>query len=162
MTVKFYLKTPNASRDSVILACLNYNMVCYKYYLLEKIKPANWNFKTQRVKKSAKEIGASAFNQRLGDVSGKIIESFYKYQNIHCGQPPSPESFRNLLDKVFDKKSSIRTVENKKRTFWGFFEGLLIRMESGSRLHTQKKTPLLERHSAICVIFSIIFAHSKF
>lgn len=145
MTVKFYLKRPNASRYSVILACLNYNMVCYKYYLLEKIKPANWNFKTQRVKKSAKEIGASQFNQRLGNVSGIIIESFYKYQNTHCGQSPSPESFRELLDKVFDRHSSIRAAENEKRTFWCFFEGLLTRMESGSRLHARKNTPLARK-----------------
>jgi integrase len=142
MTVKFYLKRPNDTRDSVIFARLNYNTICYKYYLLEKVDPTNWNSKTQRVKKCAKNIGATEFNHRLENISRKIIESFYKYQNTHYGQSPSPKSLRDILDDVFNKQSSAKINENAKKTFQGFFEDLLIRMESGSRLHTQKNTPL--------------------
>lgn len=142
MTVKFYLKRPNDTCESVIFARLNYNMVCYKYYLLEKIHPQNWNFKKQRVKNGVKNIGAIELNKKLVHVSGVIIESFYKYQNAHSGCAPSPQYFRDILHDIFNKQKSLRSVENVRRTFWGFFEDLLIRMASGSRLHTQKNTPL--------------------
>jgi len=142
MTVKFYLKRPNDYGESVIFARLNYNMISYKYYLLEKIHPAHWNFKRQRVKNGVENICASEFNKRLSNVSGKIIEAFYKYMNTHYGRVPSPATFRNILDDIFNKHNSFVRIEKARRSFWGFFEDLLIRMQSGSRLHTQKNTPL--------------------
>lgn len=145
MTVKFYLKRPNDHCESVIFARLNHNMMSYKYYLLEKVHPAHWNFKRQRVKSGVENIGASEFNRRLNNVSDKIIEAFYKYMNTHYGRVPSPASFRNILDDIFNKQNSFVRIEKARRSFWGFFEDLLIRMESGSRLHTQKNTPLAQK-----------------
>ncbi len=142
MTVKFYLKRPNYSRESVIFARFNYNMVCYKYYLLEKIHPSSWNFKAQRVKNGAKYSGVFELNHRLENISGSIITAFYGYQNTHHGNAPTPKSFRDILDNIFHKRKSFRIIENVPCKFWSFFEDLLIRMESGSRLHTRKNIPL--------------------
>ncbi|PQV61114.1 phage integrase family protein [Sediminibacterium magnilacihabitans] len=142
MTVKFYLKRPSNPRESVIYAQFSHNRVCYKYYLMEKVHPVNWDFRAQRVKINTKRTGTLEINQRLENVSWKIIESFYLYQNKHCGHCPPPHSFRIILDEVFNKRSSIKNKEDFQRTFWGFFQNLLLRMESGSRLHTQKNTPL--------------------
>lgn len=161
MTVKFYLKRPSNPRESVIYAQFSHNRVCYKYYLMEKVHPVNWDFRAQRVKINTKRTGTLEINQRLENVSWKIIESFYLYQNKHCGHCPPPHSFRIILDEVFNKRSSIKNKEDFQRTFWGFFQNLLLRMESGSRLHTQKILHWLERQSVICEIFSIIYVHLK-
>lgn len=142
MTVKFYLKRPTGCRESVIIARLNYNMISYRYYLLEKVHPGDWNFKTQRVRKGAKYVGSIEMNQRLKDVSAMINDAFYRYQNTHFGHPPSPKSFRDILDGVFNKCNPAKLSDGTLQTFWGFFEHLLNRMETGSRLHLLKNTPL--------------------
>lgn len=142
MNVGFYLKRPNDNRVSVIYAQLNYNMTVFKYYLLEKIHPSDWNFKAQKAKPGAKCVESLEFNQRLKEVSTKINEVFYNYQNTHKGNSPTPELFKNLLDEVFNKQSQARIDREIERSFWGFFQNFIDRMESGSRVHLTKNTPL--------------------
>jgi integrase len=48
------------------------------------------------------------------------------------------------LDDVFNKQSQARIDREVQRSFWGFFENFIERMESGSRVHLQKNTPLAE------------------
>ncbi len=142
MKVRFYLKRPNDNRVSVIYARLIYNMTTFKYYLLEKIHPADWNAKTQKAKNGAKFTESMEFNQRLKEIASKITDAFYNYQNTHQSKAPTPEIFKEILDEVFNKQSQARIDREVQRTFWGFFQTLIDRMESGSRLHLTKNTPL--------------------
>lgn len=142
MKVSFYLSRPKDNRVSVVIAQINFNMTSYRYYLLEKIHPSDWNPKTQRAKQGAKCSESIEFNHRLKNISGEILETFYNYQNTHKGQPPTQQIFKELLDNVFNKQSKARIERELERTFWGFFQNLIDRMESGTRVHIQKNTPL--------------------
>lgn len=142
MKVSFYLRRPKDNRVSVVIAQINFNMTSYRYYLMEKIHPSDWNFHTQRAKQGAKCTESVEFNQRLKVISGKILETFYNYQNTHQGQAPTQQIFNELLDDVFNKQSQARIEREIERTFWGFFQNLIDRMESGTRVHVQKNTPL--------------------
>lgn len=142
MKVSFYLKRPNDNRMTVIIAQINYNMKSYKYYLLDRIHPADWNFKTQRAKQGARFADNMEFNQRLRDISAKITNAFYKYQNANNGDAPSLKEFTEILDQVFNKQSQARIDREVERSFWGFFQKFIDRMECGSRVHLQKNTPL--------------------
>ena len=144
MDVKFYLKRPNDDRVTNIYARIVYNMSEFKYYLIEKIHPADWNPKTQCAKHTARFSESLEFNQRLKEVKGKIADAFYNYQNTHQGKQPTPEIFKQVLDEIFNKQSQARIDRELQRTFWGFFENFISRMESGSRVHLQKNTPLAE------------------
>jgi integrase len=142
MKVSFYLKRPNDNRVTGLIAQFNYNMSSYRYYLLEKIHPADWNFKTQCAKQGANSAHNVEFNQRLKTVSAQILEAFYNYQNTHKGGAPTKQIFNEILDEIFNKQSQARIDREVQRTFWGFFQNLIDRMESGSRVHVQKSTPL--------------------
>lgn len=142
MKVSFYLRRPNDNRVCAIIAQFNYNKTAYRYYLLEKIHPADWNFKTQRAKQGAHSSDSVEFNQLLTVISSQITEAFYNYRNTHAGQPPIPHTFYEILDEVFNKQSQARMERDVQRTFWGFFQNLIDRMECGSRVHVQKNTPL--------------------
>lgn len=142
MTVRFYLKRPNANRISGIYAQLHFNQTVFKYYLLEKVHPEDWNFNTQRARSGIRCKKNLEFNQRLNYVATKINDAFYNYQNTHDGRSPVPKVFRELLDEIFDKKSQARIDRETSRSFWGFFTDLIERMESGSRVHLKKGTPL--------------------
>ena len=144
MDVKFYLKRPKDNRVTTIYARVIYNMTEFKYYLIEKIHPADWNPKTQNAKHTARFSESIEFNQRLKEVKGKIADAFYNYRNTHQGKQPTPEIFKQILDEIFNKQSQARIDRELQRTFWGFFENFISRMESGSRVHLQKNTPLAE------------------
>ena len=142
MTARFYLKRPNDYQPSVIYVRFVFNMTTYKYYLLEKILPSDWNFKTQKAKQNGRNFDSHEFNQRLKDISGKISSAFYNYQNTHVGQAPTPYVFKEILDEVFNKQSQARIDRELQRTFWGFLQNFIDRMQSGSRVHLQRNTPL--------------------
>ncbi|MBI2272261.1 MAG: phage integrase SAM-like domain-containing protein [Bacteroidetes bacterium] len=142
MTVRFYLKRPNGDRISGIYAQLHFNQTVFKYYLLEKVHPEDWNFKTQRARSGVRSKKNLEFNQRLNYVATKISDAFYNYQNTHEGRPPVPKVFRELLDEIFDKKSQARIDRETSISFWGFLTNLIERMESGSRVHLKRGTPL--------------------
>jgi len=111
MNVRFYLKQPNANRQSVIFATISYNNTRFKYYLLEKIHPKDWNFKSQRVKNHADHIDSVEFNYRLIFIAGKIAETFYRFQNMNSGKEPGSEVFKKLMDEVFDRKRNLKINE---------------------------------------------------
>lgn len=140
MKVSFYLKRPTDNRVSGIFAQINYNSNIYKDYLLEKIHPTDWSTKTQRAKPSANH--SLDFNQRLQGIAAKITETFYKFLNTNKGNSPSPQAFKEILDDGFNKQNKAKIERELRRSFWGFFQNLIDRMESGSRLHVQKSTLL--------------------
>lgn len=140
MTVRFYLKRAKDNHLSGIYARLHHNMATYKYYLTEKIRPSEWSTKTQRAKAGTKT--SLEFNQRLAEISGKITDAFYNYQNTHQGAAPTQTHFKEILDEVFNKQSQARIDRELQKTFWGFLQNFIDRMQSGSRVHLQKNTPL--------------------
>lgn len=142
MKVSFYLKRPKDYRPSVIYAVIIFNRTTYKYYLLEKILPADWNIKAQRAKQGAKSQDSLEFNHKLTGIQRRILDAFYHYQNTNQGKAPTPTIFRDVLDEVFNKHTQARIDREVQKSFWGFFQNFIDRMESGSRVHLQKNTPL--------------------
>lgn len=142
MNVRFYLRRPNDNRPSAIFVRINQNKTQYKYYLIEKIHPANWNAKTQRAKSGVEYAKGVEFNQRLKDITSSITDAFYHFQNTHRGVAPTPKELNELLDEVFNKQTQARIERQVQRSFWSFFQNLIDRMESGTRVHIQKSTPL--------------------
>ena len=142
MKVSFYLKRPNDNRVSVVFAQINYNMTVYKYYLLEKIHPSDWNRKKQCAKPGARIVESISFNKRLQDISVTMTEVLYKYINSNGGKSPSPQAYYDLLDEAFNRQTPEKKAREAERSFWGFFQSFLDRMECGSRVHLTKNTPI--------------------
>ncbi len=142
MKVSFYLRSPKGNSVCAIIIQFNFNHCSYRYYSLVKIHPSDWNFKMQRAKQNAKGFDSVEFNQKLQSIAAKVTTAFYNYQNAHNGQAPIPQTFYGILDELFNKQNKARMGRDVQRSFWGFFQDLIDRMESGSRLHLQKNTPL--------------------
>lgn len=58
------------------------------------------------------------------------------------GSAPTQTQFREILDEIFNKQSQARIDRELQKTFWGFLQNFIDRMQSGSRIHLQKNTPL--------------------
>lgn len=142
MKVSYYLRAPKSNRVCAIVLQFNYNKCAYRYYSMVKIHPTDWNVKMQCAKAGAKGFDSIEFNQKLKTMAAQVTTAFYNYQNLHAGQAPIPQTFYEILDEVFNKNNKARMERELQRTFWGFFQNLIDRMESGSRLHLQKNTPL--------------------
>lgn len=69
-TVNFYLKEPNTSRETTILAKYNSEGLKFKLSTKEKILPTKWNFNNQRAKKNYS--GYAELNEVLESIDEEI------------------------------------------------------------------------------------------
>lgn len=60
----------------------------------------------------------------------KIKEIFYKYQNENYNLTPNKETFKDLLNKEFNK---LEAKKGHSKTFFGFYKNVINLSNSGGR-----------------------------
>ena len=144
MKVNFYLKNPTGDYETWIYCSISYGGKRVKVYTTQKIHPKYWNSNTQKARQSLS--GYSKFNQWLKNVDlyASKIEMDWIDQNSKKNEiPPLPaEILKQKLRKYLSQETKEERKENEKITFWGYYETFLLRMENGTRVHTEKGTPL--------------------
>jgi integrase len=138
MEISFYLKRPTASQETVIFARITYEGFSFKYYLPEKINSKYWSKETQRAKQIKQFAQYPEFNQRLQNIIIGIEDVFRKYVNDNK-ELPTPEIFKQLLDREIKKKVS---EKEKLNSFFGYFQDLIQQSISGTRRHPKTSKPL--------------------
>ncbi|XVJ66861.1 MAG: site-specific integrase [Lacibacter sp.] len=153
MEVSYYLKRPSANkalktnRDvlrkpktrTVIYARICYNNIKLKFYTNETIDPNFWNPQTQRAKQTSKFTEHPEFNRRLDNIAADIRNAFRNYKNENNGEIPSPETFKEILNREI-KKTAVKN--EKKLTLLNFFEEIIKRSREGTRLHHKTSKPI--------------------
>jgi hypothetical protein len=162
MIIKLYLKKPNSTNDTTLLASISYtpihnksqrNAFRLRYSLQEKINPIYWNEQTQRAhsKKTAKgeRINGKSvlyypqhaeFNYRLNSICATIENVFRQHQNDN-GTMPHPKTLTQLLDKAI-KKIDKPIVHSERETFMGYFKTIIEQSQNGTRVHPKFHTPI--------------------
>ncbi len=143
MVVTYYLKRPEATSNTSIFARISYKGYQLKYYISEKINPANWNKNTHRAKGSRNFKEYPEFNNRLFNIESIIRTVFRKYQNDNTGEIPLPENLKVLLDVKIKK---IRSVKPKKFSLFEYIEKFIGRSTEGTRMNTKTKRPTGKQH----------------
>ncbi|WP_018612532.1 site-specific integrase [Segetibacter koreensis] len=138
MVVTYYLKRPEATSNTSIFARISYKGYQLKYYVSEKINPANWNKNTHRAKGSKNFREYPEFNNRLFHIESAIRNVFRKYQNDNNGEIPLPETLKHLLDIEIKK---IQSVKPKEVTLFEYIEKFISRSTEGTRVNSKTKRP---------------------
>jgi integrase len=136
LNITFVLKEKNGTKETPVICYIRYSNQRLKFYTGERMDPKFWNDnrgsnKYQRAKKSF--VNAPEFNARLDHVEGTIKTIFRKYQNDNGNATPSPQAFKSLIDREFE-----RTKEMLPSTFMGCFELIIAKSKAG--LRTNPKT----------------------
>lgn len=111
-----------------------------------KINPKFWDFDSQRIKVTKSYPTNPEKNQRLqaiADYAAKV-EDQWKLKHKHLDIIPSLPQFE-LTESIKDyinKTNPEKRIEAAQKTFWGYFNNLLSRMDNGTRLHTTTSTIL--------------------
>ena len=144
MKVNFYLKDPHMMGETSIYLTVIYNTQRIRVHTDKKINPKFWNSETQKVRQGL--TGYSSFNKWIKDVDAYVskIDVDWKNQNSNKKEIPLLPSniLKEKLRKYLSKETKQEREENKKNTFWGYYETFLNRMENGTRVHIEKGTPL--------------------
>jgi hypothetical protein len=121
MEISFYLKRPEAERDTVIFARISYDGNQFKYYTEEKINPKFWSKTNRKAKETAKFPEYPEFNTRLKNIASDIGTVIRAYKN-DTGKSPTPETLKGLLDKKI-RKNGPKT--DTPKNLFGFFSKLI-------------------------------------
>lgn len=141
MIVKYYLKRPEATSNTAVFARISYRGHQLKYYVSEKINPANWNRNTHRARGSKNFKKYPDFNHRLSNIESSIKNVFRNYQNDNDGQMPLPETLKGLLDVEIRKT---QTVKQKQITLFEYIEKFIERSKEGTRMNIKTKKPTVK------------------
>jgi integrase len=149
MKVNFYLKTPNGDYKTWIYCLIRYQNLNVKVYTDQKIHPNFWNAETQRVRSTSKFPTHPEYNDWLKSIvrAADKIEKDWKNQNSDkLTIPPLPvDELKKGLKKYLTKITKVERSENKKRSFWGYYDTFITRMKNGTRTNLSKGTPLSPR-----------------
>ncbi len=137
MKVKFYLKDQKAEGESVILMYCRWSAHGQKYTLKystkETIMVDSWNKRQPHVGRA--DRGYTEKNARLSNYKNKAEDLFRRFANDHNNTPPTPEDFRTLLDKHFDRVLKPKPLPiAPPLTFFGWIEKYIADCKSGERL----------------------------
>ncbi len=133
MKISFYLKRPNAQKETCIYASISYGGYRLKYYLSEYINPKFWNKETQRAKQTNLFPQYPEFNHRLTNLTNTISDVHLKYTNDQKGKYPTPDEFKTLLDQCFNK-----IPKTNNQSFLEFFKEIIELSVKGVRIHSSE------------------------
>lgn len=100
------------SKDTALNCVIRWNQQKLVISNVERIKPTNWNLKTQRAKKFA---GHTEFNTRLDNIDNDIKEVYRAFINDN-NQYPTITQFRELV------KNKLAGIQHAKKLPQTFFE----------------------------------------
>lgn len=144
MKVNFNLKDKKSLDKTPLFVTVVYNTKRIRVHTNKSISPKHWNPETQKARQNFEGYGT--FNKWLKDVDAFIsqVETDWINANSRQKEVPvlDPEVLKDRLRKYLSKETKQERAEKLKNSFWGYFETFLLRMENGTRIHTQKGTPL--------------------
>lgn len=142
MEIQFYLKRPDSDTETVIFARISYSGRKLKYYLPKKVTPTKWNFTTKRLNASTREEEKlnKYLNKAITDIQ-TVYDGYVLVNKFH----PSTDTLKELLDKEFKdiepQKQKPKDID-KRFTFFGYFEDLIEKSESGERVNPKTSKPI--------------------
>lgn len=146
MTVNFYLKDAKADYDTWIYCLIRYGGNQVKVYTDKKIHPKFWNPLTQSVRQTVKYTNHSEFNLWLKDISSHVATIELDWKRQYRGKAVIPPIPKNILKEKVRTYLAKQTKEERneaiKKSFWGYYDNFLFRMENGTRVHFEKGTPI--------------------
>jgi integrase len=123
MYIKFYLKRPNADRESVLFVRITYSKTSLKYYISEKIAPKYWDSVKQRAKSVYPE--KLEFNSRLKSIETDIGTIYSNYLLNNNNKQPTEKKFREILDQKL-KPTSIE----KNSNLFAYYDSFINKMKT--------------------------------
>ena len=94
--VRFYLKAPDATGESLVSLYFSYNKKRLVYSTGDKIPPKFWSEENQRAVKSKQFPQHSDLNARLENLSHETLNIYRRYVNDR--KVPSIAQFKSELD----------------------------------------------------------------
>ena len=147
MKVNFYLKESKADYETSIYCLIRYQNKNVKHYTTQKVLPKFWNPKDQIFRKGL--VTSPELNQWLKDIQSFILKlelDWTRKYGITGVVPIIPANhIKEHLTKYFAQTTKQEREDHNKRTFWGYYDNFLERMENGSRPHISKGTPMAKK-----------------
>jgi len=144
MKVNFYLKDGKATQETWIYCLIRYQNKKVKHYTNLRIHPKHWNIKEKQVRKS--HPNSPDFNHWLKGVETFVakLELEWSKKYSSTGKVPiiPPTYLKENLDKYFTKTTKDEREEDNQKSFWGYYNQFLTRMNNGTRVHLSKGTPM--------------------
>jgi integrase len=144
MKVNFYLKDKSANYPVWIYCYITYQNKKVTHYTDKKIEPKHWNLESQQVRKS--HPSNAELNFWLKDIRtfvGKLELEWSRKHSLEGNVPIIPPTYlKENLDKYFTKTTKDEREQDNQKSFWGFYNQFLIRMNNGTRVHFSKGTPM--------------------
>jgi len=144
MKVNFYLKDKRATYGTWIYCYITYQNKKVTHYTDKKIEPKHWNLESQQVRKS--HPSSAELNFWLKDIRTFVAKLELEWSKKHSstGVVPiiSPTYLKENLDKYFTKTTKDERDEHNQKSFWGYYNQFLNRMNNGTRVHLTKGTPM--------------------
>lgn len=144
MIVNFYLKDGKATQETWIYCLIRYQNKRVKHYTNKKIHPKHWNLKEQEIRKS--HPNSPELNHWLKGVETFVAKLELEWSKKHSstGVVPiiPPTYLKENLDKYFTKTTKDEREEHNQKSFWGYYNQFLTRMNNGTRVHLSKGTPM--------------------
>jgi integrase len=144
MKVNFYLKDKSANYPVWIYCYITYQNKKVTHYTDKKIEPKYWNLERQEVRRS--HSNSAAMNFWLKDIRtfvAKLELEWSKKHNLTGVVPIIPPTYlKENLDRYFTKTTKDERGEHNQKTFWGYYNQFLTRMNNGTRVHLSKGTPM--------------------
>jgi hypothetical protein len=110
--VNFNLRpTLEGAKDAALHCVIRWNQQRLVISSVERIKPSDWNLKTQRAKKFA---GHTEFNTRLNNIENDIREVYRTFLNDNKQYPIIPQ----LRELVKNKLAGIQQAKKLPQTFF--------------------------------------------
>lgn len=144
MVVNFYLKDGKATHETWIYCLIRYQNKRVKHYTNKKIHPKHWNTKEQEVRKS--HPNSPELNHWLKGVETYVAKLELEWSKKYSSTgivPIIPASYlKDNLDKYFTKTTKDEREEHNQKSFWGYYNQFLTRMNNGTRVHLKNGTPM--------------------
>ena len=144
MKVNFYLKDKSANYPVWIYCYITYQNKKVTHYTNKKIEPKHWNLDSQQVRKS--HTSSAELNFWLKDIRTFVakLELDWSKKHSSTGIVPiiPPTYLKENLNKYFTKTTKDQREEHNQKSFWGYYNQFLTRMNNGTRVHLSKGTPM--------------------
>ncbi len=144
MKVNFYLKDKNANYPVWIYCYITYQNKKVTHYTDKKIEPKYWNLERQEVRKS--HPSSAELNFWLKDIRTFVAKLELEWSKTHSLTgivPIIPNTYlKENLNKYFTKTTKNQREEHNQKSFWGYYNQFITRMNNGTRVHLSKGTPM--------------------
>ena len=138
LSINFYLREPQAERETPIIMRLVLQGEKMKYSTEERIHPHHWDADRQRARASKANAHALELNVYLENLYNLAVTAYRELQHAQDGQPPSLQDIKKSMDRRLNREA------DKKIDFFGFFDKLIVQSQSGVRLNPQTGKPITD------------------